>query len=107
MSLVIHEDGFLLWHQHFIAKAEHWFVLNGGAKFVPLPYWDPGVDIPDQLNKSNTDVNMPLPKNLRSAALRKITRYSVINNRIVPYYSNSTTKNCAIFNSNSSSYTKM
>ncbi len=23
MSLMIHDDGFLAWHQHFIAKLEH------------------------------------------------------------------------------------
>ena len=89
MSLMIHKDGFLAWHQHFIAKAEHWFVLNGGQKFIPLPYWDPADPIPDQLNKNNTKVNLPLPKNLRSAAaLKKITRYTVLNNRIVPYHNN-------------------
>ena len=31
-------DGFLAWHQHSIAKLEHWLVINGGQKFVPLPY---------------------------------------------------------------------
>jgi hypothetical protein len=86
MSLMIHEDGFLAWHQHFLAKAEHWFVLNGGAKFVPLPYWHPADDIPNQLNKNNTNVNMPLPQNLRPTALKKIKSYIVLNNRMVPYH---------------------
>jgi hypothetical protein len=55
-------------------------------KICTSTIWDPAYDIADQLNKNNTDDNMPLPKNLRSAALKKITRYSVINNRIVPYH---------------------
>jgi hypothetical protein len=39
-----------------------------------------------QLNKSNNDVNMALPKNLRPAALKKIKSYGVINGRLVPYH---------------------
>src|ERR1700704_845714 len=55
MSLMIHGPGFLTWHQHFIAELETWLVNNGGAKFVPLPYWNPASPIPPQLNKGNTN----------------------------------------------------
>ena len=34
-SLMTLGDGFLAWHQHFIAKLEHWLVVNSGEKFVP------------------------------------------------------------------------
>jgi hypothetical protein len=88
MSLMIHDDGFLAWHQHFVAKAEHWFVLNGGERFVPLPYWNPAGSIPTQLDKNNKNVNMPLPQNLSSTALKKIASYIVLNNRILPYHNN-------------------
>ncbi len=86
MSLMIHKDGFLAWHQHFVAKAEHWLVLNGSEKFVPLPYWDPAGSVPDQLNRKNKNVNMPLPQNLRPSALKKIASYTVLNNRVLPYH---------------------
>jgi hypothetical protein len=36
MSLMIHAQGFLVWHQHFVAELETWLVNNGGATFVPL-----------------------------------------------------------------------
>ena len=88
MSLMIHDDGFLAWHQHFIAKLEHWLVLNGGEKYVPLPYWNPAKSIPPQLNNNNNDVNLPLPSNLRPMALRKIKEYNVLNHRIIPYHNN-------------------
>ncbi len=65
MSLMIHDMGFAAWHQHFLAKLEHWLVVNGSGKFVPLPYWNPAKPIPAQLNKNNTNVNMALPANLR------------------------------------------
>jgi len=86
MSLMIHDQGFVAWHQHFLAELETWLVNNGGSQFVPLPYWDPAKPIPAQLNKSNTNVNMPLPKNLRPTALKKINSYSVLNGRLVPYH---------------------
>jgi len=38
------------------------------------------------LNKGNNNVNMPLPKNLRPAALKKIKGYNVINGRLIPYH---------------------
>ncbi len=88
MPQMIHTDGFLAWHQHFVAELEHWLVLNGGANFVPMPYWDPATPIPSQLNKGNTNVNMPLPTNLKPAALKKITSYLALNNRILPYHNN-------------------
>jgi hypothetical protein len=82
MTLMIHPEGFLTWHQHFLAELETWLVNNGGAQFVPCPYWDPAKPIPTQLNKGNNNVNMPLPQNLRPAALKKITTYMVLDNRI-------------------------
>jgi hypothetical protein len=86
MSLMIHDQGFVAWHQHFVAELETWLVNNGGSAFVPCPYWDPAKPIPAQLNKSNTNVNMPLPKNLRPTALKKISNYDVLNGRLVPYH---------------------
>ncbi len=86
MSLMIHGKGFLAWHQHFVAELETWLVNNGGASFVPLPYWDPAKAIPAQLNNNNSNVNMPLPANLRPAALKSIPTYSVLNSRMVPYH---------------------
>jgi hypothetical protein len=86
MSLMIHGKGFLVWHQHFLAELETWLVANGGAKFVPVPYWNPAKPIPAQLNKGNNNVNMTLPTNLRPAALRTIANYTVLNNRVVVYH---------------------
>jgi hypothetical protein len=86
MSLMIHNMGFLTWHQHFVAELETWLVNNGGARFVPLPYWDPAKPIPAQLNKGNNNVNMPLPANLNDPALKLITTYTALNNRMVPYH---------------------
>src|SRR2546426_8594175 len=81
MSLMIHDMGFLTWHQHFIAELETWLANNGGADFVPLPYWNPAKPIPPQLNKGNTNVNMPLPANLKPSALKTIASYTILNNR--------------------------
>lgn len=86
MTLMIHDQGFLTWHQHFLAEFETWLVNNGGAKFVPCPFWNPGKPIPAQLNKGNTNPNMPLPANLKPAALKTITTYTALNNRVVPYH---------------------
>jgi tyrosinase-like protein len=86
MSLMIHDMGFVAWHQHFLAKLENWLVLNGGTKFVPLPSWNPAKPIPPQLNNGNTNVNMPLPANLRPNALKTITSYTTLNNRLLPYH---------------------
>ena len=86
MSLMIHDMGFLTWHQHFIAELGTWLANNGGEKFVPLPYWNPAKPIPTQLNKGNNNVNMPLPANLKNAALKTISTYTALNNRVVPYH---------------------
>lgn len=86
MSLMIHDQGFVAWHQHFLAELETSFVNNDGTQFVPVPYWDPEKPIPPQLNKNNNNVNMPLPKNLRPKALKQINSYTVLNNRLVPYH---------------------
>jgi hypothetical protein len=83
---MIHDIGFLTWHQHFIAECETWMVNNGGGLFVPLPFWNPAKAIPAQLNNGNTAVNMPLPANVRPSALRSISTYKVLNTRIVPYH---------------------
>ena len=86
MTLMIHDQGFLTWHQHFIAELETWLVNNGGPEFVPLPSWNPAKPIPAQLNKGNNNVNMPLPANLKPAALKKIATYLELNSRAVPYH---------------------
>ncbi len=86
MSLMIHGDGFVAWHQHFVAKLENWLVMNGGGRFIPVPYWDPAKPIPPQLNNNNTNVNLPLPANLRPKALKSIASYRVLNNRLLPYH---------------------
>ena len=86
MSLMIHAQRFVAWHQHFLAELETWLVNNNGAQFVPVPVWDPAKPIPSQLNKGNNNVNMPLPKNLRPKALKSIKSYTVLNNRLVPYH---------------------
>src|SRR5262249_18049312 len=86
MSLMIHEIGFVAWHQHFLAKLENWLVANSNDQFVPLPFWNPADDIPPQLNKNNKNVHRPLPANLRPAALKLITSYKVLNNRMLPYH---------------------
>ncbi len=85
-GMMIHDMGFLTWHQHFLAELETWLVNNGGAEFVPLPYWDPANPIPSQLNRNNTNVNMPLPTNLQPAALKTISSFTALNNRMLPYH---------------------
>jgi hypothetical protein len=86
ISLMTLGDGFLAWHQHYIAKLEHWLVINGGQKFVPLPYWDPAESIPSQLTNNNTEIYLPLPNNLEFKAIKIIRKYIVLNNRIIPYH---------------------
>jgi hypothetical protein len=56
ISMMTLGDGFLAWHQHYIAKLEHWLVINGGQRFVPLPYWNHAESIPSQLNNNNRDM---------------------------------------------------
>lgn len=87
MSLMIHDGGFLAWHQHFVAELETWLVNNGGGKFVPVPYWNPAKPIPAQLDNGNINVNMPLPANLRPGALKAIANYTALNKRVIPYHS--------------------
>src|SRR5258707_5147987 len=86
MPVMIHQIAFLTWHQHFLAELEPWLLHHGGATFVPLPYWNPADPIPAQLNKGNTNVNLPLPSNLKLAALKTISSYTSLNNRILPYH---------------------
>lgn len=86
MSLMIHGDGFISWHQYFIAKLENWLVTNGGQKFVPLPYWNPAKNIPAQLNKNNTSPKIPLPANLSTSAVKAIATYKILNDRLLPYH---------------------
>lgn len=86
MPLMIHEEGFLAWHQHFLAEAENWLVLNGGADFVPMPFWDPAKAIPVELDNGNTSVFLPLPANLKPAALASVHTYLGINTRMLPYH---------------------
>jgi hypothetical protein len=88
MTLMIHDMGFIAWHQHFIAKLENWLVMNGGEEFVPLPYWDPAKPIPAQLNNGNSNVNLPLPANLRNPAIKTVASYTVLNGRLLPYHAN-------------------
>lgn len=87
MSMMIHDIGFLAWHQYFVSKLEHWLVTNNNASFAPLPYWNPADPIPSQLKKNNNDVNMPLPANLRQPALSQIASYADLSNLILPYHS--------------------
>jgi LysM repeat protein len=85
-SLQIHGVGFIAWHYVFVGKLENWLVVNGARAFVPLPYWDPGTPIPAELDKNNTDPNMPLPSNLRPGAIENIPNYMTLNNEMVPYH---------------------
>jgi hypothetical protein len=88
MALMIHGMGFLAWHSYFLAKAEIWFLMNGGAKFVPLPMWNPADAVPPKLSKGNTSVFMPLPASLRGAALKQVSSYKALNTLILPYHGN-------------------
>jgi hypothetical protein len=60
--------------------------MNGGGKFIPVPFWDSAKPIPPQLNNNNNNVNLPLPANVRSPALKSITSYKILNNRLLPYH---------------------
>ena len=86
MSLMIHGMGFLAWHNVFVGKLENWLVTNGGAAFVPLPYWDPATPIPVELNKNNTDPNLTLPESLRPGPIANIPDYMALNDLVVPYH---------------------
>lgn len=86
MALDLHGAGFLAWHSAFLAKLENWLVTNGGAEFVPLPYFDPAKPIPAAFNKSNTDPNFPLPNSLRPTQVAKYADYTALNNVAVDYH---------------------
>jgi len=86
MSLDIHGDGFIAWHQRFLANLDNWLILNNGDAFVPCPYWDPADPLPHQLSANNTNVNLPLPDNLSPQALTQVPTYSELNKRLLPYH---------------------
>ena len=48
---------FLDWHRYYIDKLEIWLYENGGADFVPLPYWDPEDPIPSEFTGSGSLVD--------------------------------------------------
>ena len=85
-SLMIHDMGFLAWHNVFLGKLENWLVVNGGQEFVPLPYYDPATPIPAPLNKNNTDPNFPLPNSLRPGPIANIPDYMALNQVAVDYH---------------------
>lgn len=82
----LHEEGFLAWHLVFIGKLENWLITNGGAEFVPLPYWDPATPIPAELNKNNRNPNRPLPGELRPGPIANIPNYMACNGFATPYH---------------------
>ena len=85
-ALMIHDMGFLAWHNVFIGKLEHWLVVHGGQEFVPLPYYDPATPIPTPLNKSNTNPNFPLSNELRPGPVAGIPDYMALNQITVDYH---------------------
>ena len=87
-SLHLHGHGFLAWHTIFIAKLEQWLVLNGGGNFVPLPHWDPDLQIPAELSRGNHKPNpaIPFPNELRPGSIVDIASYDALNSVIVPYH---------------------
>lgn len=86
MSVMLHEEGFLAWHMVFVGRLENWLITNGGAEFVPLPYWDPATPIPPELDKNNNNPNMPLPAPLRPGPVANIPDYMALNALAVPYH---------------------
>ena len=49
-SMQIHGTGkvaFLTWHRYYLQELEKWLLEKGKSKFVPLPAWNPSVDMPD------------------------------------------------------------
>ncbi|MBI1805756.1 MAG: tyrosinase family protein [Ignavibacteria bacterium] len=46
---------FFPWHRGYIAGLENYLLTNGGAKFVPLPKWDPSTSIPPELTAIDAD----------------------------------------------------
>lgn len=53
-------------HRRYIEKMELWLSANGGARFVPLPYWDSATPIPPEFNvvKQSPGRNRPPLQNL-------------------------------------------
>jgi hypothetical protein len=49
-----YEEFFLTWHREYIREMEEWLLTqNGGAKYVPLPEWDPASAIPCEFFNSS------------------------------------------------------
>lgn len=50
-----YDDEFCIWHRAYIKDMEDWLATqSGGAKFVPLPKWDPATSIPNAFFNSST-----------------------------------------------------
>jgi len=45
-----YDEEFFIWHKNYILGMEKFLSANGGDAFVPLPYWDPRIPIPDAFN---------------------------------------------------------
>lgn len=85
-ALMIHDRGFLAWHAVFVGKLENWLAVNGAPEFVPLPYWDPGSPIPQELDRGNTQPNVVLPADLKPGAISQIPSYEALTAIVVPYH---------------------
>lgn len=85
-AFMIHDEGFLAWHAVFVGKLENWLAVNGAAVFVPLPYWDPATPIPMELDRGNTQPNVPFPDELKPGPISQIPGYEELNGLIVPYH---------------------
>ena len=83
----IHDERFIAWHLYFVGKLEDWLVINGGAEFVPLPYWYPALPIPTELNEGNDSPALPLPAHLRPGQVGGIAGYTAFNAAIIGYHS--------------------
>lgn len=84
---MIHDMGFLAWHEYFLAKLEDWLVVRQDAsEFVPLPYWYPATPIPVELDNGNTQPNVPFPPELKLGAIALINDYKSLNAIVVPYH---------------------
>lgn len=84
---MIHDMGFLAWHEYFLAKLEDWLVVRHDAsEFVPLPYWYPATPIPSELNNGNTQPNVLFPAELQLGSIAGIDDYMSLNAIVVPYH---------------------
>ncbi len=56
---------FLNYHRSIIGELEDYLSAHGGADLVPIPFWNPAVPIPPELNHPvigrNSNPNKPLP----------------------------------------------